>query len=210
MTNLEIAEFIKEKCQNINQIISFLEGDCGIKGISSFEENKFYDELGSFSITVYTYKDKEFCRGDAFIQKLMPLLSPEEQERIRKIVADMQDRAQAQQAQASANNKGGVYIENKNNNETIANASSSASATNFNQITTLTELSAHIESRTDIENKAEIQKLISQLEQAKEDEDQNYLDLLIKLLDLLSKDGIVPPVIAKGVKFIKKCFEKGA
>lgn len=73
-----------------------------------------------------------------------------------------------------------IIINNENNNTANAKASNE----NIITISTLSQLSNQVSQSTMIENKIEIQELISQLEDAKDEgNEDSYFDLFFKLLE---------------------------
>lgn len=96
---------------------------------------------------------------------------------------------------------GGIHINNVNNNINTNHINSSIN------IATLTELSNYITQNTQIENKQEIQNLISELEKAKDEENTTYIGLFLELIEKLIGSGIIPPVFSNLVKTAKKILK---
>ena len=102
-----------------------------------------------------------------------------------------------------------VNVNNTNNNNIYNSANANASNENIITISTLSQLSSQVSQSTTIENKKEIQELISQLEDAKDEgNDESYFDLFFKLLDKLSGSGLIPEWLVKSAKFAQKFINK--
>lgn len=210
MTNLEIAEFLGTRCETIDEVIAFLEGDCGVTGVTKQKKNNsFYSNQGVHvtmpESTLYFFREQQIYEGylgydKEFIQNLLPLLTPEEKAKVTEVVTGMKERSKPVKASGG---KGPAVVNNITNNN-----SATASNYNYNDIKTFSQLSAHLESRVDIQNKVEIQNTLSALEEAKDGGSaDSYVGLLIKLVGLLCKDGILPPFMGKLVDGLGKWFK---
>ena len=104
-----------------------------------------------------------------------------------------------------------IIINNNNQfNPTNIN-NNNLSSQNFSivDIKTLSDLRSYIENNSNIDNKQEITNLIKELEEAKDNNNEkDYIDKFLKLLELLGNILPIPPVIIKSAKTAKEFFDK--
>ena len=75
-------------------------------------------------------------------------------------------------------------------------------------IKTLSDLRSYIENNSNIDNKQELTNLIKELEEAKDNNNEkDYIDKFLKLLELLGNVLPIPPVIIKSAKTAKEFFD---
>lgn len=104
-------------------------------------------------------------------------------------------------------NKANDFFESQN----IIINNNNLSSQNFSivDIKTLSDLRSYIENNSNIDNKQEITNLIKELEEAKDNNNEkDYIDKFLKLLELLGNILPIPPVIIKSAKTAKEFFDK--
>ena len=75
-------------------------------------------------------------------------------------------------------------------------------------IKTLSDLRSYIENNSNIDNKQDITNLIKEFEEAKDNNNEkDYIDKFLKLLELLGNVLPIPPVIIKSAKTAKEFFD---
>ena len=222
--NIGISQAIKIICEytgnNIDEIIFCLVNDLKIpKEICEEEKGIGLDKLPSVSEMLnnnnihpaqqYKYYTTD---GKKYLQNLIPTLTPIDKASICSfaflLIRDGFIKHTDMNKIKSKNKKdtpSQIIINNENTNSANANASNE----NIITISTLSQLSNQVSQSTTIENKIEIQKLISQLEDAKDEgNEESYFDLFFKLLDKLSGSGLIPDWLAKSAKFAQKFINK--
>ena len=93
-------------------------------------------------------------------------------------------------------------------NNSVNNNSLNNSNSNTIDIKTLSDLRSYIENNSNIDNKQEVTNLIKELEKAKDNNNEkDYIDKFLKLLELLENVLPIPPVIIKSAKTAKEFFD---
>lgn len=103
-------------------------------------------------------------------------------------------------------NKANDFFESQN----IIINNNNLSSQNFSivDIKTLSDLRSYIENNSNIDNKQEITNLIKEIEEAKDNNNEkDYIDKFLKLLELLGNILPIPPVIIKSAKTAKEFFD---
>ena len=112
-------------------------------------------------------------------------------------------------------NKAGDFFESQNiiiNNQFNPTNINNNNLSNQNFLTvdikTLSDLRSYIENNSNIDNKQELTNLIKELEEAKDNNNEkDYIDKFLKLLELLGNVLPIPPVIIKSAKTAKEFFD---
>ena len=192
MNSLDVATYISKQCdESVELAIQFIENQLDI----IISEENTEAAFSQYRIT-YNKLDKLFHFDE--VKKLIMSLWKH---------LDEQQQQQLINACKTSNKKttGKHDITITNNNIASANASNE----NIINISTLSQLSNQVEQNTNIENKQEIKNLISQLEVAKDENDEEgYFDLFFKLTEKLENTGLIPVWLAKSAKFAKKFIDK--
>ena len=100
-----------------------------------------------------------------------------------------------------------IIINNQFNPTNINNNNLSNQNFSIVDIKTLSDLRSYIENNSNIDNKQEITNLIKELEEAKDNNEKDYIDKFLKLLELLGNVLPIPPVIIKSAKTAKEFFD---
>ena len=101
-----------------------------------------------------------------------------------------------------------IIINNQFNPTNINNNNLSNQNFSIVDIKTLSDLRSYIENNSNIDNKQEITNLIKELEEAKDNNNEkDYIDKFLKLLELLGNVLPIPPVIIKSAKTAKEFFD---
>ena len=155
---------------------------------------------------VISYYDYSNTTGKVFLQDLIEILSDIDKDNLCKFGEYLgTSKESISRSENKKDTPSQIIINNENNNTANANASNE----NIITISTLSQLSNQVSQSTTIENKIEIQKLISQLEDAKDEgNEESYFDLFFKLLDKLSGSGLIPEWLVKSAKFAQKFINK--
>ena len=101
-----------------------------------------------------------------------------------------------------------IIINNQFNPTNINNNNLSNQNFSIVDIKTLSDLRSYIENNSNIDNKQELTNLIKELEEAKDNNNEkDYIDKFLKLLELLGNVLPIPPVIIKSAKTAKEFFD---
>ena len=100
-----------------------------------------------------------------------------------------------------------IIINNQFNPTNINNNNLSNQNFSIVDIKTLSDLRSYIENNSNIDNKQELTNLIKELEEAKDNNEKDYIDKFLKLLELLGNVLPIPPVIIKSAKTAKEFFD---
>ena len=198
MNSLEVANYISKMCEkNLPSAIKFIENELAITiGFEKIPTN-FFPE---YRIT-YNKLNEVFHSDEAkkFVLALWSCLDEPQRQKLIDVCKTTRKKTTSKQVKSDVNIS------------PTFNVSANANASNENIITisTLSQLSNQVSQSTTIENKMEIQELISQLEDAKDEgNEESYFDLFFKLLDKLSGSGLIPEWLVKSAKFAQKFINK--
>lgn len=218
MNSLDVAKYISKKCnKDMPTAIEFIENELQIGLTTSYLPSRSSTPLiyilGSYNVFINQQAVLYHCRKNnakGCILALWKYFTEEQQEKLIQSVQksinynnNINMNQNMVKSESQANNKNDINvsptfnISNNVNNENIIN------------ISTLSQLSNQVEQNTNIENKKEIKDLITKLEDAKDENDEeSYFDLFFKLTEKLENTGLIPAWLAKSAKFAKKFIDK--
>ena len=212
MNSLDVAKYIDEQCDgNMPMAISFIENELKIGLKTSINPMRsfgvFYDAFINQRKIINGYSEN--TAKNCIILVWEHLTDEQREKLIQSVQKSINYNNNINVNQNIATSE--ARVDNKND-VTVSptfNISTHVSNENIINISTLSQLSNQVEQNTNIENKQEIKNLISQLENAKDENDEEgYFDLFFKLTEKLENTGLIPVWLAKSAKFAKKFIDK--
>ena len=220
MTISQAVQLISEYCENdLPKTRAVLKHDCAIENNKINELYDMNDPMVGFGDYIPYFAG----RGHDYILELLKYFNSEEKKQLinyakhlenlkinQKTDSIIPDKDISKSENISENKKesSSIIIINDDDNNSADAKINNESTTN---ISTLIDLNIQVQASDSIrvENKIEIQNMISQLENAKDNNDEgSYVDLFFKLLDKLSGTGLIPDWLAKSAKFAQNFLDK--
>lgn len=212
LSNVEIIKYVIDYLgDNPNGLILFLKNDCNVDIQIQLTKNPnaifvgvlYYDIIyNGRNIGQYMFINN----SREILIELFDTFTEEDKIKIKEKIIEIVER----------NKKSNTNINQKSNdksiniyNNSVNNNSLNNSNSNTIDIKTLSDLRSYIENNSNIDNKQEITNLIKELEEAKDNNNEkDYIDKFLKLLELLGNILPIPPVIIKSAKTAKEFFDK--
>ena len=217
MTISQAVQLISEYCENdLSKTRAVLKHDCTIENNKINELYDMSDPKAGFGDYIPYFAG----RGHDYILELLEYFNSEEKKQLINYAKHLENLKINQKTDVIVPDKDILKAENIsesspiiiiNNDDNNNSADAKINNKSTTNISTLIDLNIQVQASDSItvENKIEIQNLISQLENAKDNNDEgSYVDLFFKLLDMLSGSGLIPDWLAKSAKFAQNFLDK--